>query len=66
MHFRLEPDVKKKFIQLLAIEQDMERENRIENDTFCLMIKQIRNGEREVLCAKRRMNVNTNPSTNYC
>lgn len=67
MHFRLEPDVKKNFIELQAIEQDGERGNRItENDTFCRMFEQIRNGDRKVTCAKRSMSEQSNSSTNYC
>lgn len=50
---RLTSDVQKKFIQLLAIAQDGERERRIANDSVCKMIAQIRNGEREVFCANR-------------
>ncbi|XP_031635771.1 uncharacterized protein LOC116348794 [Contarinia nasturtii] len=49
----LEPDVQKKFVQLLAIDQDASRVNRGENDTYYEMIGQIRNGDREVTCAKR-------------
>lgn len=50
---RLESDVQKKFLQLLAIEQDLKRLDRVENDTVCLMIGQIRSGEREVICGNR-------------
>lgn len=50
---RLEPDVQKRFIQLLAMEQDALRENRGKNDTYCEMIGEIRSGARQVTCAKR-------------
>lgn len=53
MVFRLEPDVKKKFIQLLAIEEDAERNNRIENDSFCSVTTEILNGQREVTVFKK-------------
>lgn len=55
-NFSLEPDVKEKFIQALVIEQDTKRVNRYGKDTVCLMIKQIIEGERPVMCA---------PSTQY-
>lgn len=51
MYSSLEPDVKKKFIQLLAIEQDNERADRVENDTICTMIAQIQSEERQITCA---------------
>lgn len=44
--------MKKAFIQLLAIEQDVARKNRVENDTVCLMISEIIKDEREVSCAR--------------
>ncbi|XP_055302034.1 acyl-[acyl-carrier-protein]--UDP-N-acetylglucosamine O-acyltransferase-like [Sitodiplosis mosellana] len=62
----LQPDIKKNFIKLLAIEQDGEREYRIENDTICSMLEQIRSGEREVTCANRSLNEQSNLSSNYC
>lgn len=51
VYSRLEPDVEKKFIQLLAIEQDNERVDHVENESVCTMIDQIRNEERQVTCA---------------
>lgn len=53
MVFRLEPDVKKKFIQLLAIEEDAERNDRIRNDSFCSVTTEILNGQREVTVFKK-------------
>ncbi|XP_055309837.1 putative uncharacterized protein DDB_G0267716 [Sitodiplosis mosellana] len=49
----LERDVKTKFIQLLAIEEEAERENRVEDQTFCSVTMEIINGQREVMVAKR-------------
>ena len=49
--FRFEPDTKKKFIQLLEIEIDAERVNRVVNDIFCPTTAQILNGERELTVA---------------
>ncbi|XP_055307080.1 UDP-3-O-acylglucosamine N-acyltransferase-like isoform X2 [Sitodiplosis mosellana] len=48
----LESDVKKKFIQLLEMEEDSERKNRVKNDTFCSVTAQILNGQRELTVAE--------------
>lgn len=50
--FRLETEVMKKLVQLLAIDEESERKNRMENETFCSVTTQILNGEREVTVAK--------------
>lgn len=47
---RLEPDVKHKFIQLLAIDQDVRRHQRVRLDTFCQMLQEILSGDRDVIC----------------
>lgn len=52
LHSRLEPDAKKKFIQLLTIEQDEERPYRVENDHFCPMFAQIQKEERQITCVE--------------
>lgn len=54
MHFRLDSDVEKSFVQLLETEQDARRNYRVEGDTFCTMFKQIRNEERKLSLAERR------------
>lgn len=52
-HFRLEAFVTDKLIRLIALDFDAERENRIEGDTFCTMVEQLRNKTRKVTCSKR-------------
>lgn len=52
IHSRLEPNVKQKLIQLLAIDQDAQRNERVVYDTFCKMLQDILSGERDVICAK--------------
>lgn len=37
-----------KFIQLLEIEQDSKRVNRVKNDTFYSVTEQVLNGERDI------------------
>lgn len=54
LFIRLEPDVKKKFIQLLEMEIDSERVNRVVNDTFCATTAQILHGKRTVTVAMPR------------
>ncbi|XP_055310765.1 uncharacterized protein LOC129573771 [Sitodiplosis mosellana] len=49
----LERDVKTKFIQLLAIEEEAERGNGPGSQTFCSVTMEIINGQREVMVAKR-------------
>lgn len=56
MHFSLESDVKKTFIQLLETDQDAERRYRVEGDTFCTMFEQIRNGGRKLSLSERGKN----------
>lgn len=51
---RLDPYIEQKFGQLLALEQDESRENRVENDEFCQMNRQIQTGERDVRVMNRR------------
>lgn len=46
--------MEKGFIQLLALELDLERENRVKSDTFCSMVDQIQRGTREVKCQNRK------------
>lgn len=50
LFIRFEPEVKQKFIQLLEMEIDSERVNRVTNDTFCATSAQI-------LCGKRTVTV---------
>lgn len=47
---RLEPDVRDLMIQLLALEQDIQRVKRTFHDTFCKMIEEIQTGQRKVKC----------------
>lgn len=54
MHFSLDSDVKQKFVQLLAIDQDAERRHRVKGDDFCSMFDEIRNGERELSLTDRK------------
>lgn len=44
--------MKQKLIQLLAIDQDAQRSKRVLNDTFCKMVQEILNGDRDVISAK--------------
>lgn len=46
--FSLEPDVEQKFIQLLTIEFDANREKRVDGDTFCTMLEQILTKKRKI------------------
>lgn len=48
--FSLEPVVKQKFMQLLALQEDADRKTRIDGDTFCTMLKQIQANERKITC----------------
>lgn len=50
-NFRLEPNVRRKFVELLAIRQDVERSERVAGDTHCKMVQEILSGERNVECA---------------
>lgn len=43
-----------KFVQLLAINLDAERERGVEDDTFCKILKQIQDKQRKVTCAERK------------
>lgn len=67
VYFSLESDVRGKLMELMAIDQDAERDNdnRAEGDSYCRMIGQIRNGDREITCAPP--NIQTQyTATNYC
>lgn len=57
-----------KLIELMAIDQDAERDNdnRVEGDSYCKMIGQIRNGDREVTCAQSNTQTQYTATTNYC
>lgn len=57
--FRFEPDVKKKFVQLLEIEEDSVRTNRVKDDTFCLTTTQILNGLRVLSVTASNAKLNT-------
>lgn len=55
-HYRLDPYTEQKFGQLLAMEQDQKRGNRVGNDNVCQMCNQLQTGEREVRFMNRRKN----------
>lgn len=59
--------MKRKLIELLTIDQDAERdnENRVEGDSYCTTVGQIRNGDKEVSCAKPSTQT-ASSTTNYC
>lgn len=48
--------MKQKLIQLLAIDQDAQRHERVLYDTFCKMLEEILSGDRDVTCAKPVLN----------
>lgn len=52
-NFSLEANVKKTFIQLLAIDQDADRKYRVEGDTFCTMVNQLQTEERKLTLSER-------------
>lgn len=52
-NFSLEANVKKTFIQLLAIDQDADRKYRVEGDTFCTMFNQLQTEERKLTLSER-------------
>ena len=52
MSIRLKPDVKRKLIQLLAIEEDANRKLHVGHDTFRTVAMEILNGQRKVTVAK--------------
>lgn len=54
-NFRLKEDVRKKFIQLLVINQDAKRGAPILVDTFCKMVEQIQKKERSITFAENNL-----------
>lgn len=44
----LEPEVKQKFIQLLTLETDARRDNRVNGDTICTMVQQVQTNGRKI------------------
>lgn len=57
IHFSLESDVKKMFIQLLETDIDSQRKDRAEGDTFCKLFEQIRSGERKISLSEREKEI---------
>lgn len=64
MFIRLSPDVKRKLIQLLAIEEDANREFHVGHDTFRTVAMEILNGHRNVTVAKPSQASYSRRSTN--
>lgn len=57
---RLSSDVEKELIKLLTVDLDMKRLRRVNGDDHCQMIKELQNGQRQIIVNEAKVTSFTN------